>query len=359
MTRSMSSTCRRAATRALFVAAASVACAACQSPSPSADSPAPGSPAEKRARPASPLSGPRTAYASPNAPAPTTAPRTLSPVVTTRPAVGSIDELQRKPLYGFNEYEVDAYLRHLHRTEPDLRRRLAHLGRKNIGQPYQIFLLGEFPYELYDADPMYCLTRSDCVTFSEHTYAMALGHDWPSFFALLQRLRYKDGRVGMVTRNHETITEWDRNNAWLFEDVTKTLGGGTAWITLHGEWKPAEFFAQFGIGQDRPDVEIVDAYIPRDRIASIEPELMDGDFVNIIRGDDKLQYAGHTGLIVHGEDGVVHFLHSSKPQVREEPLQAYLNANAKTLGMKFLRLRPDAEARAARMLSDPASHAGP
>jgi hypothetical protein len=226
-----------------------------------------------------------------------------------------------------------------------------HLARKNINQPYQIYLLGEFPIEVYDADPMYCLSKSDCVTFSEHTYAMALAHDWPSFFALLQRLRYKDGEVGMVTRNHETLSEWDRNNAWLLTDITRELGEGKAFVALNGKWRPARFFAEFGIGQDRPDIDITDAYIPRDKVASIEPELMDGDFVNVIRGNEKVQWAGHVGLIGHGPDGTVHFIHATKPKVREEPLQAYLQRNTKVLGFKFLRLREDAEASARRELA--------
>jgi hypothetical protein len=180
---------------------------------------------------------------------------------------------------------------------------------------------------------------------------MALAHDWPSFFTLLQRLRYKDGRVGMLTRNHETISEWDRHNAWLLEDVTRRLGGGEAFVTLRGQWRPARFFAQFGIGQDRPDVAFTDAYVPRDKVAAIEPELHDGDFVNVIRGNDKLQWAGHVGIIGHGPDGAVHFIHSTRPGVREEPLQAYLTRNTKVLGFKFLRLREDAESAAERELA--------
>jgi hypothetical protein len=256
-----------------------------------------------------------------------------------------------KPLYEFNERELDVYLKYLHAAELDLRRRVILLARKNFNQPYEIFLLGEYPFEVYDPDPMFCLAKSDCVTFSEHTYAMALAHDWPSFFRFLQRLRYKDGKVGTLTRNHETLCEWDRHNTWLLEDVTRSLGGGAAFVALHGEWRPAKFFAQFGIGQDRPDVDVTDVYIPRDKVASIQPELMDGDFVNVIRGDAKVQWAGHVGLIGHGEDGTVHFIHSTKPNVREEPLQAYLERNPKVLGFKFLRLRADAEASAARELA--------
>ncbi len=113
-----------------------------------------------------------------------------TPVKSARP----LKTLQKAPLYSFSERDVDAYLKYLHETEPEPIKRVMHLARKNIGQPYEIYLLGEAPHEMYDPDPMYCLNKSDCVTFVEHTYAMALSSDWPGFFKTLQRLRYKDGK---------------------------------------------------------------------------------------------------------------------------------------------------------------------
>jgi len=262
-----------------------------------------------------------------------------SPIVTAWPEPEPIEVLRGKPLYQFNEREVDVYLRYLARAEPDPVKRLLHLARKNIGQPYELYLLGEFPYETHDPDPMYCLAKSDCVTFSEHTYAMAFARDWASFFRILQRLRYKDGRVGMLTRNHETVCDWDRNNAWLFMDATRTLGQGKQWVAMSVFWRPSRFFSQFGIGQDLPDVRLTDAYIPRRNIGKVLAELRDGDFVNVIRGDGPNQWCGHVGIIGHGPGGEVHFIHSSRPAVREQPLVEYLAGHRSVLGLKILRLK--------------------
>ena len=96
------------------------------------------------------------------------------------------------------EAEVDKYLKFLSATEPDLRKRIVHLARKNIGQPYEIYLLGEMPFEPYDPQPIYCLTKSDCLVFTEHTYAMALTDNWPAFMRMLQRIRYRDGQLGVA-----------------------------------------------------------------------------------------------------------------------------------------------------------------
>jgi hypothetical protein len=260
-----------------------------------------------------------------------------SPVVHPLRAARSLEELKATPTYQFNETDLDAYLKYVHAAEPDFGKRLTGLARKNLGQPYDIYLLGEYPYELYDPDPMYCLDHSDCVTNVEHMYAEALGHDWPSFFAILQKLRYKDGRVGMVTRNHETVADWTKNNAWAFDDVTTTLGTGTAPLTM--TWRPAKFFAKFGLGQDMPDVHIVDAYIPSENVESVLANFKTGDVIEIVRGNPKTeQWVGHVGLIVMGEEGQPHFLHSTDPKVKEQPLIEFVRKTVgRTLGIKVLR----------------------
>src|SRR4051794_18731765 len=53
-----------------------------------------------------------------------------------------ITALIDKPLYKCNESEVDTYLKFLSATEPDLRKRILTIARKNINQPYELYLLG-------------------------------------------------------------------------------------------------------------------------------------------------------------------------------------------------------------------------
>jgi D-alanyl-D-alanine dipeptidase len=247
-------------------------------------------------------------------------------------------------LYTFSEEELGRYIGGVKSVHPVLTERVIHLARKNIGQPYDIYLLGEYPFETFDPDPLYCLTRSDCLTFCEHIYAMALSDDFPSFLQTLQRLRYKDGRIGMLTRNHYTLADWNRNNVGLFVDLTTLLGGGEAHIPLTQVCRRARFFKSFGIGQDIADEPITDSYIPKERVSKVLDELRPGDFVNIVRGSDQSQWVGHTGLIAIGDDGTVNFLHSARPAVREQELVGYLYGDKKCVGVRFMRLRDNAEA---------------
>lgn len=236
-----------------------------------------------------------------------------------------LSELQAKPLYQFSPEDLDIYLRFIHLYQPDLRERIQYLARKNISQPYKIYLLGEFPFEVYDMQPLFCLERSDCVVFSEHVYAMALARNWQEFMVILQHIRYKDGQIGMLTRNHYTELDWDHNNSWLVSDITVEIGGEyTRYDTVVIDKRP--FFKRMEIGQHlQPDTLIL-SYIPAEHLTKVSNSLLPGDFINIVRGPEPDQagdnYVGHVGLITRNDSGVLNMLHSTLPAVIEQPLNS-------------------------------------
>jgi hypothetical protein len=269
-----------------------------------------------------------------------------------------------KPLYQFTEAEVGAYLGPLQASEPDLRKRIMHLARKNLGQPYELYLLGEMPFETYDPQPLYCIGKSDCLVFAEHMYAMALSHDWPEFMRVLQRIRYRDGHIGVATRNHYTEADWNQSNRWLVTELTGDLAGEKA-VKFHERIDRSKFLlGRYKLKTNLPVEEHSDAYLPYAEIARAAPQLRDGDFVNVVRGIVKPgapvndtfggnAWVGHTGLIAHGPDGTLHIIHSSEPMVREETMASFIaretahnaerdaTGKARLLGFKFLRLNDD------------------
>ncbi len=230
---------------------------------------------------------------------------------------------QALPLNKLTPLELDRYLGFIHEFIPNLRQRVQYLARKNLGQPYQIYLLGEFPFEIYDEQPLFCLEKSDCVVFSEHTYAMALAQNWREFFIILQRIRYKNGIIGMLTRNHYTELDWDKNNNWLVEDITDSIASQFAkrdTVIIDKR----KFFKRFNIGQELLADTLELSYIPAEYVKDVLQFLQPGDFVNIVRGPENSKdgdkYVGHVGLITRKSDGTVCFLHSTWPQVMEQPL---------------------------------------
>lgn len=286
-------------------------------------------------------------------------------------AAGLGAEAPAKPLYQFTEAEVGAYLGPLQAKEPDLRKRIVHLARQNIGQPYELYLLGEAPFETHDPQPLYNLGKSDCLVFAEHVYAMALSRDWSGFMRMLQRIRYIDGRIGVATRNHYTELDWNHSNRWLVRDLTGELAGDKAVKWTEQVDRAGFLLKRYKLKTNFPVVEHHDVYLPYAEIARATAQLKDGDFVNVVRGVVKpgakvaesfetfggSAWVGHVGLVAHGPDGSLHIIHSAEPAVREETMAQFIaretahNAErdqagkARLLGFKFLRLEDDPLAR--------------
>lgn len=254
------------------------------------------------------------------------------------PAEGVRESGEGTVAIGVAERGLDAELRSLASRRLTVAERVEHFARESLGQPYKLGLLGEYPVELFDSDPLYDLSASDCVTFVEQTYAKALAQDWTFFFNILMRIRYKDGRIGMLTRNHFTEADWNPNNAWLFEDVTDGVAGGKT-RPMRVVVDRATFFAKYEIGQGIPVQVVESTYIPREEIAAADAKLETGDVVEFVRGTREKPYIGHLGLIVGRVGGKANLIHSGTPCVNELPLLDYLKRYPKILGIKVLRCR--------------------
>lgn len=269
-----------------------------------------------------------------------------------------------KPLYRFTETEVGAYLGPLRETIPGLRPRIIHLARKNLGQPYELYLLGEMPFETYDPQPLYSLAKSDCLVFAEHTYAMALTRDWAGFMRLLQRIRYRDGHLGVATRNHFTETDWNPSNRWLLRDITTEIGGSQTRRFTEKIDRSKFLLGRYKLKTEIPIEDHVETYVPYADVALATPVLQEGDCIEIVRGIVKpgvpeneifggAAWIGHVGLAARGPAGELHMIHSIAPEVREESLAQFIaretehNAERdaagkpRLLGFKFLRLADD------------------
>jgi len=261
-----------------------------------------------------------------------------SPQPAALPESSRLKALTNAPLHQFAESDVDFYLKSLDDYDWAVPQRVQHFAKKSIGQPYKLYLLGEGSHESYDADPLYCLSASDCVTFVEHVYALALSHDWQTYLDHLMRLRYKAGKIGMLSRNHFTEADWNMNNAWAFEDVTDRLAGGAA-IPMRVAVDRAAFFKKYGIGQDIPVQVFETTYIRAKDISRMESRLEVGDIIEFVRGTSRVPYVGHMGLIADMSEVRAMLIHSAKPAVREQPLREYVHSSNKIIGIKILRYR--------------------
>jgi hypothetical protein len=279
------------------------------------------------------------------------------PAAMANPAsIEPMEALLAKPLYQMQPAEAGRYIAWEHDAEPDLRKRIAAIARKNIGQPYRLNLLGEFPYQVHDELPMFSLDHSDCTVFVEHTYAMALSQSWEEFFWMLQRIRYRDGIIGVATRNHYTELDWNVANRWLVIDISAGLAGPNGPSYTMTVDRATFLKTRHHVDADIPVETSRQAYVPKAQAIAAASQLREGDYVNVVsRLSNGNTMVTHVGLVVLGPDGERHFLHSSEPAVREETFASFIarteareernrqagKAGSTLLGFKFLRLNDD------------------
>jgi hypothetical protein len=72
--------------------------------------------------------------------------------------------------------------------------------------------LGEGESGRYDQDPLYRFDAFDCTTFVETVVSLALTHDVNAFENKMDEIRYENGEVDYLKRNHFPSLQWIPNN---------------------------------------------------------------------------------------------------------------------------------------------------
>jgi hypothetical protein len=94
-------------------------------------------------------------------------------------------------------------------AETDLVKRLDLISKIFIGLPYgKTGPLGEGPEGKYDQDPLYRFDTFDCTTYVETIMALALARDIHEFEESLNHIRYENGEIDYLKRNHFTDLQW-------------------------------------------------------------------------------------------------------------------------------------------------------
>ncbi|MFN8178248.1 MAG: DUF1460 domain-containing protein [bacterium] len=221
-----------------------------------------------------------------------------------------------------------------------------------LGTTYRDGPLGEGDAGGPDPDPRVDFSAVDCVTYLEQSLALALcgGRDSAAaapdaFLRVLDRIRYHDGQVGFVQRNHYMMRDWVPANAWLVEDVTDRLAPGAA-VTLTHTIDRAKFLRDKGV-TPRPGLDdagpLSMKIVPREAVASVAAAIRSGDLVFWAAKKDGIDVA-HTGLAVRDRKGKLRFRHASPKagKVVEESLADYAAHATFAAGIVVVRLREDA-----------------
>jgi hypothetical protein len=169
---------------------------------------------------------------------------------------------------------------------------------------------------------------------------------------MLQRIRYRDGVIGVATRNHYTEMDWNVANGWLVTDVSAQLAGPDGPSYAMRVDRARFLKTRHNTERAIPVQTSRQSYVPKEQVAAIASQLQQGDFVNVISTRDGEHWASHVGLVVLGPSGERHLLHSQEPKVREESFDSFIARAAerearnaregkngqRLAGFKFLRL---------------------
>ncbi|MBI4346008.1 MAG: DUF1460 domain-containing protein [Elusimicrobia bacterium] len=265
-----------------------------------------------------------------------------------------------------DEPKIASELAAIHAAHPGLEARIAAVSERFLGTPYKLGPLGEGETGEFDRDPLVTFAQADCTTFVEQVMALALEPELEKAKALLQRIRYRDGKVSYETRNHFPETDWIPNNmeAGFLSDVTvKVADRKVQWVfkTIRKrEWYVAKSTADLEGFSDEPEAqrvarverwrergrEINDVvarlpYVPLEHLAELGPAIPSGAVGSVIRADlpDRPVVVTHQVLVLQTPGGPIVRHAAYGKQVQDEPLDAYFakfkDAKWRVLGLNL------------------------
>jgi hypothetical protein len=176
-----------------------------------------------------------------------------------------------------------------------------------LGMPYDFTCVGDGEYALYEPYPLVNFETTNCMAYCEHVLALSISDSWDNFFNILQHIRYKDGLIGMRTRNHYTMGDWLPENNWLLEDVTRKVGEANT-KTVTRAISHTKFFEGKGISDLRhvkPDYEMTIDYIPKEGLQDIAGNLRNGDIGALIFANRTDIFSAHMWMVMEVEGKII------------------------------------------------------
>ncbi len=163
----------------------------------------------------------------------------------------------------------------------------------------------------------------DCFTLLDYVEALRRTSDFDGFKEALRRIRYRDGRVEFLSRNH-FFSEWGEANSAHLRDVTALVGEEKV-RRVEKQLNRKKDGALYLPGYPVKKREI--ACIPPEAVdASVLARLQSGDYVGIYSPLPGLDVS-HVGIVVKG-GGQVFLSHaSSRPELQkvvDQELVSYL-----------------------------------
>lgn len=129
-----------------------------------------------------------------------------------------------------NALSADKTIRQLYHSlflkpKLDMPERIETISALFFDKPYLLGALGEGEHGDFDQMPLYRVDAFDCQTYVDTVLALALANNLDSFKHYIRQVRYHNGLVSFIHRNHFTCLDWNINNQkqGFITDITSTL----------------------------------------------------------------------------------------------------------------------------------------
>lgn len=252
--------------------------------------------------------------------------------------------------FNLTNFQIDSLLTEISKTDMTITDKIRFYSEMFLETPYNLTCTGDGPYALYETQPLVNFKETNCMVYCEHVLALSISDSWDNFFNNLQQIRYKDGIIGMRTRNHYTMADWLPENSWLLIDASHIIGDNKV-KTFTRTISHINFFENKGITDLRyvkPDRAIEVSYIPFSELNDCKDKINNGDILALIFADKKDIFSGHM-LIAIRKEGNLYIRESamSKMTTFDTPFEKWLSdfQNSKRYaGLSFMRVKDELNA---------------
>jgi len=247
----------------------------------------------------------------------------------------------------FTNTEIDSVLRVNAQKGLTISDRINFYSEMFLGTPYSWTATGDGPYALLETWPLVNFQETNCMVLCEHVLALSISDSWDNFFNNLQQIRYKDGMIGMKTRNHYTMADWLPENSWILDDVSATVGGEYT-KSMTRTISHEKFFKGKGMDDMRyvkHDRRMTFDYVPMEHLAKVEDRIHNGDIVALLFANKDNIFSAHMLLMIR-ENGKLYFREASTSSYStfETEFREWLEWKGtwdKYAGIAFMRVKED------------------
>jgi hypothetical protein len=237
--------------------------------------------------------------------------------------------LSTAPVLSMSEAQLDAKISEAHALP--FAGRIEALSRLFLGVPYTDFPLGDGATGP-EPGPLFRTDGVDCQTYVETVLAMANARSLDQAKAILDDIRYADGKPSFESRNHFTEAQWLPSNVrkgYLRDLVPAIDRSAPAEILtlVKSQWAQVPALKRLAPA-NIPDGKYRVRYLPLEEARKRSKDIVPGTIVMVVRENDpgRVVRISHMGFVLPSEGGLVvrHASTGKDKAVLDEPFDAFV-----------------------------------